>query len=469
MLGLISTVFRTFGAAIFVPVVIIIVALVAGVKIKDAVSAGLSAGVGLTGFNLVMNSFTPVISPLVNQLVGDVGINLNILDTGWQSLSIVSYSSDMGLLYFTIAIVLQLAIFFVKWTDCFMVGDLWNNYSYMAWGSILYVITGNVALALGLMVTQTMYTALFAEMLEKRFSKYYNYPNCCLVSPHNLEGLPWAIAGNWLLNKLGFYKIKLDPDSIRQRFGVIGEPMFLGFFVGLLLGIVGNFYRLGTLEAWGQSLTVAITVSAVMVVYPKIAGVFASAFNVVTQGFNKRTQKSMKAHPRQWYLGVNPAVGVGETATLTTGLLCIPLLLLAAFTLPGNQVLPMVDLITLPSMSIVFACTSNGNISKSTVLAVIWFILGLFVCTFVAPYYTQVAQVVGITIPEGALMICSYVILAKPFLGLIFFGFLSGNPLIIAAIIVVYFVAYFLFRKNKDAVQNFIEKQALMGTEDAVA
>lgn len=183
----------------------------------------------------------------------------------------------------------------------------------------------------------------------------------------------------------------------------------------------------------------------------------------------RRAQKSNKDKGRKWYLGVNPAVGVGETATLTTGLLCIPLLLAVAFTLPGNQVLPMVDLITLPSMNIVFACTSNGNILKSTIMAIVWFSLGLFVCSFVGPYYTEVAKGVGVEIPSNALMICSYVILAKPVLGAMFFAFLSGNPLIIAAVAALYFVLYFLFRKNKDAVQDFIERQALMGSEDVEA
>lgn len=460
MLELIANVFRTFGAAIFVPIVIIIIARFAGVKMKDAVSAGLSAGVGLTGFNLVMNSFTPVISPLVTQIVETVGINLSVLDTGWQSISIVGYSSQMRLLYFGIAILLQMIIFFVKWTDCFMVGDLWNNYSYMVWGSILYEITGNVLLSLGLMITQTMYTALFSEMLEKRFSTYYNYPNCCLVSPHNLEALPYAVGMNWLMNKMKFYKVKFDPNTLKEKLGIIGEPMFLGLFVGLFLGIVGNFYRLGTLEAWGQITSVGITTSAVMVVYPKIAGIFAGAFAPLTQGFNKKAKNSSKT--RQWYLGVNPAVGVGETATLMTGLICIPLLLAIAFLLPGNQVLPMVDLITLPSMSIIFASTSNGNVFKSVIMAIIWFTLGLFVCTYVAPYYTEIAKEVGITIPENALMICSYVILAKPFLGTLFFGFLSQNPFIIAAIIIVYFAATFIFKKNKEQFHSFMEAQALM-------
>lgn len=462
MLQAIAKVFSTFGPAIFVPIVIFIVALAAGVKTKPAISAALSAGVGLTGFNMVVGAFTPVISPVINQMVKDAGVNLRILDIGWQSTSIVGYSSQMGLLYFGIAIILQLFIFFVRWTDVFMVGDLWNNYTYMVWGSILYVITKNVWLSLGLMVTQTFYTALFSEMMEKRYSTYYNYPNCALVSPHNLEGLPFAILMNYLLNKLHLYKIKLDPKSLKEKFGIIGEPMFLGVFVGLLIGIIGNINKLGTLDAWGQILKVAITTSAVMVVYPKIAGIFAGAFAPLTQAFNQKAKGSSKK-PRQWYLGVNPAVSYGESATLITGILCIPLLLGISFILPGNQTLPMVDLITLPSMCIVFATVTNGNVLKSLISAIIWFTLGLLMCTTVAPYYTVVAQGVGVSIPATAVMICSYVILAKPFSGMLFFAFLSKNPVIIAAVVIVYFVSTYFFKKHKIQFHEFMEKQALIG------
>lgn len=463
MLELFAKVFQTFGAIVFVPVVLFIVALFAGVKPKSAVSSALSAGIGLTGFNLVMNSFTPILVPLVDQIVKDAGINKNILDTGWQSTSIVGYSSNMGLLYFAIAIGIQLAIFILKLTDCFMVGDLWNNYSYMVWGSIIYVITQSVFIAMSLMIVQTLYTALFSEVLEKRFSTYYKYPNCALVSPHNLECLPFAMLMSWLLNKLRFDKINLNPKRIQEKFGLMGEPMFLGLFVGAILGVIGNFSRLNQLVAWGQIAQVAITTSAVMVIYPKIAGIFAGAFAPITAGFNKKASKSSKN--RSWYLGVNPAVSVGETATLTTGLLCIPLLLGISFILPGNQVLPVVDLITLPSMSIVFTCVNNGNISKGLVSAIMWFTAGLFVATYAAPYYTEVATAVGISIPNNAVMICSYVILAKPLLGALFFAFLSRNPIIIGSVILLYVLLTILFKKYKGQVHAFLEKEALFGTQ----
>ena len=41
--------------------------------------------------------------------------------------------------------------------------------------------------------------------------------------------------------------------------------------------------------------------------------------------------------------------------------------------------------------------------------------------------------------------------------GLITMAFLTQNPLIIAAVVIVYLALYFLFRKNKERFQNYLE------------
>ena len=43
-----------------------------------------------------------------------------------------------------------------------------------------------------------------------------------------------------------------------------------------------------------------------------------------------------------------------------------------------------------------------------------------------------------------------------PFLVLLFAAFLSQSPIWIGLTVVVYFVAYFLYRKNKEAVLNYM-------------
>ena len=45
--------------------------------------------------------------------------------------------------------------------------------------------------------------------------------------------------------------------------------------------------------------------------------------------------------------------------------------------------------------------------------------------------------------------------------GLITMAFLTMNPVIIIAVVAIYFVLYVLFRKNKSSVREYIEKIAL--------
>ena len=63
-----STVFSTFGAAVFVPVILFIIARAMGVSGKRAFNSALLCAVGLTGFNLVIGSYGGIIAPVVNSM-----------------------------------------------------------------------------------------------------------------------------------------------------------------------------------------------------------------------------------------------------------------------------------------------------------------------------------------------------------------------------------------------------------------
>ena len=212
-----SDVFSAFGAAVFVPVILFIIAKCMGVTGKKAFNTALLCAVGLTGFNLVINSYSAIIAPVVNQMVTNAGVNLPTLDTGWQSTSVIAYSTKVGLIFIGVAIILQLVLFFTKWTNVFMASDLWNNYSFMVWGSMLYALTDNMMLSMALMVVQLLYILLFSEACAKRWSTYYDYDNCCMTAPHHLESLPFAVFMNWFLGKIGFDKIKLNAQTLQKK------------------------------------------------------------------------------------------------------------------------------------------------------------------------------------------------------------------------------------------------------------
>lgn len=461
MLDIMKTVFDTFGATVFVPVMIFIVAKALKNSTARSFSSALYAGVGLTGFTLLLNSYTPIISNVVQKMIDQTGINLPVFDVGWQSTSIVAYATDIGMLYIAIALILQTGLFFLKWTDVFQPSDLWNNYSYMVWGSMVYLQTGSIWLGLGIMILTNLYSLLFADLIARRWSTYYNYPRSTIIAMHNIEPALFGIAIDPLWNALGLHKVRVNPENLQKRFGFLGEPISLGLFLGLFLGVLGNLSSLNTLAAWGEILQVGIATSAVMAIFPRIAGIFAQAFAPISQAASRSARDSSGEDDREWYLGVNDATGYGEPATLISGIILIPIMVAMAMILPGNKTLPVIDLLAIPYMVQALIALSNGNIVKTILNGTIWFSIGLYICSLTAPIFTDIASTVGITLPAGALMITSFNILGKPIIGLIFLAFLTQNPLYIGLTVVVYFVLYFVFRTNKDAVRDYLDAQAL--------
>ena len=67
------------------------------------------------------------------------------------------------------------------------------------------------------MVLLNLYSLLISELVAKRWSKYYNYPNCTIIAMHNVEPAIFAIAIDPILNLLGLNKVKLNPKSIEKE------------------------------------------------------------------------------------------------------------------------------------------------------------------------------------------------------------------------------------------------------------
>ncbi len=450
-----NTVFNTFGSSVFVPVMLFIIAMALGTGKKKAFFSAVYAGVGLVGFGFVINAYIPLIIPAVQSMVEVTGIELEIVDIGWQATAVVAYATEAGMLFLGVGLLFQIVLFLVGWTNIFQPGDLWNNYSYMVWGSLVFVATGNMWLALACMLVLNLYSLLFSEVLQKRWSKYYGYDNCTVIQLHHVGAVPFAIASNWVFNKLGLSKIRWSPESIKERLGFIGEPVTLGLILGLIIGLLGNLNALGTLAAWGNIMTIGISTAAVMAVFPRIAGLFAQAFTAITQAARER---SVKSGGREIYIGVNDATAYGEPATLISGIILIPIMVLVATIIPGNKVLPLVDLIALPFMVVALVPIMNGNIFKVVLSGTVWFSMGLVVATKFSGLFTQVASQFGVELPSADALVTSFGILTKPiFGGLIFPAFLNKSWIWIIILLVIYFVAWAWLRKNKEAVHDYLE------------
>ena len=469
MLETVNQIFKVFGASVVVPIMIFVVALFLKVKPKTAMMSAFYAGVGLTGFGWIIQAFTPPVTKIIKQMVNNTGIKLPIVDIGWQAGSLASFGSTVGLSFFVFGLLAELILFGLGITKIFMASNLWNNFGFMIWGTVCYYVTKNFWLSLGLSFFMLLYTLLLAEIQADRWSDYYGVKNASVASLHNIEQVVPAILLDPLWNVLGFNKVKMTPEHFKDKLGVFGEPTTLGALLGMIIGILGNLKSLGTLEAWGQIFSFSIQLSAIMTIFPLITNVFSKAFTPLAEEIDKNTRKRADAtgkeideihNKKRWFLGVDDGVGYGEPATIISGVILIPIMVLMAFILPGNKTLPIVDLIALPFMVESIVAITRGNILKVIANGIVWFSLGMYASSWLGTFYTGAVSHYGVALPAGIVLITSFNLMARPLNALVFAAFISKNPFFIGITVAVYLVLLFVLRRYRPQVWEYLNKMA---------
>ena len=91
----------------------------------------------------------------------------------------------------------------------------------------------------------------------------------------------------------------------------------------------------------------------------------------------------------------------GEPAVLATGLLMIPMALLLAVILPGNTVLPFVDLASLLFLVPMAAPYCKNNIVRLLICSCFILVITLYAASDMAPALTEAAKMTGVPLPEG--------------------------------------------------------------------
>ena len=124
----------SLGAAIFVPIIIIIAGLIVRMKVKDAVSAGITLGVAFTGMTMLISFMTDTISPAAQAMLKSTGISLPIVDGGWTTMSTISWSWPYAFLMFPLLIIVNVIMLVINKTNTFN-ADLWN-----VWGKIFTAV-----------------------------------------------------------------------------------------------------------------------------------------------------------------------------------------------------------------------------------------------------------------------------------------------------------------------------------------
>ncbi|GKS81622.1 PTS galactitol transporter subunit IIC [Ligilactobacillus pabuli] len=372
-----------WGAPVILPIIIAIFALILGTGLKKAIKAGLTVGIGFVGLNLITGLLGDTLGQAAQAMVKRLGLSLTTLDIGWPAASAISYSTLLGISAIPLGIGVDLFLLFFGLTKTLNI-DIWNFWHVAFIGGMVYGVGHSFPLALFSMLAYQTLLYFLADLSAPTIKKYYHFPN--VTFPHGiaLPGYIFAWPLNWLFDRIpGFNRLQADPKTIQKRFGLFGETSVMGLLIGLGVGILAGYQV-------GEILNLGIETAAVMVLLPKMVSLLMEGLAPVSQAANQFVKKRFPS--RELYIGMDAALAVGDQAVLAVSLLMIPITLLLALVLPGNQTLPFGDFATISFAVSLMVPVFRGNIVRAVVGGTIYLTTILYLTSWVAPLVTKMAQ-----------------------------------------------------------------------------
>lgn len=434
------------GATVVLPIIIFIVALILGAKPGRAFRSGITIGIAFIGINLVIGLMWTTLTEVGQAMVNNTGIERNVVDVGWPSAAAIAFGTRVGLWVIPIAIVVNLILLFIRFTKTLNI-DIWNFWHFAFIGSLVAIVSENVGMGLVAAAVAAAWALFLGDWTARAIQGFYNLPGISIPHLTTAPGVPFAIAVNWVLEKIpGVNKVEADPEHIQKRFGVFGDPVVLGLVIGLVLGILA-FYNVGTFtEALVKILQTAMNLAAVMLLLPRMVQILMEGLIPVSEAARDFMQR--RATGRDIYIGLDSAILIGHPAAISTALLLVPIAILLSLILPGNQVILFADLAVIPFVVAGFAPIMHGNIFRMVIAGIIELGIGFYIATAMAPNLTTAAAEAGFAIPEGAAQITSIAdgFLWPPFIFTILATALSWIGIILLAVLVL--VLMFLFNRN---------------------
>ena len=407
----ISQALLNLNSFVLVPLFLLLMALIMGARFSKALRAALTVGVGFVGVATLTDLFFTVLAPVTQSMVEKWQLSLNVIDVGWGPFMSAIWALPMSLLMLPLFVVLNVVLLLIHFTDTLDI-DLWNYALCFYAGMFTYVSTDhNMVLAILAFAVCVCIILKLADLIAPRTEEFFGLPGISFPQLVSIAFMPigWALAK--LLDKIpAFRKLDGDPESLRKRFGIFGEPIFMGFVIGLAISLLAG-------QGIGASLGVGMTMAGVMVLLPRMVSVLVEGLSPLSETIRERFEKWMPG--RKIRIGLDTAVIIGNPSTLAASIMLVPVALLLAAVLPYNRVIPFADLASIAFAICLITPFVKGNVIKLFIIGalIIAFVM-LPISTLVAPEITAIVQEANMfSLPEGfgtASMVTSFVDGANP-------------------------------------------------------
>lgn len=376
------------GASAMLPLVIAILSIIVGVKVGKAVRAGLMVGVGFVGLDLIVTLMNDNLGQAAQKMSENFGLSLNVVDIGWPGMSPITWASSIATVAIPVAIAVNIIMLVLKLTKTVNV-DIWNIWHMTFTGAIAYAVTGNFAIGIAGVIVHAIFSYKFGDLYAPLMEDYFELDS--ITVPHGTSTYlaPIACTIDAIIDKIpGLNKIDFSLENLQEKVGVLAEPIVIGGILGGIVGLLAGYDFAGAFQ-------LAIKMSAVMVLMPKITKCIMEGLMPLSERMKEILTK--RSGDSEFYIGLDPAILLGDSDVVTAGLIFIPLTLLIAVIVPGNVILPFGDLATIGFFIAIAVAVHKGNLFRTLISGSCIMFLTIWVANQAIPWTTALAQSVNLT------------------------------------------------------------------------
>lgn len=397
------TAFFSFKAYVMLPIIIWVIALVVRVPFKRALISTLELSVGFAGVFIAFNFFVSNISPAVQQLSQARGLNFPVLDVGWLPLAAITWASPLAAISIPLVLLLNGAMLATGLTRTIYI-DIWNYWHFAFLGALVMNVSGSLLLGLSATLLIAVYCFKLTEWTAPDVEREMGLKGIS-VSPVSVNGIvPYTACVDWLLDRIPVIKnISYNPERASRSqaahqppgdgalqadqgslLDLLGEPMAIGFLMGLVLALAAGY---GTRE----TLELSVHIAAVMFLLPKSAGLIGEAMIPITTALRQQVERRFP-HRKNLVVALDTGFLMHHKSVVVTGLLLMALAIGMALVLPGNQVLPLGDLPNLISVMSLSVLMFRGNVFRAVLAGIPVIVSFLLISSHMAPLFTALAR-----------------------------------------------------------------------------
>ncbi len=400
------------GAAVMMPIIFTILGICLGIKPSKALHSGLFVGVGFVGLGIITALLTSTLGPVLSAIVKNYGLELEVFDMGWPAAAAVAYNAPVvGALIIPVCLAVNVLMLVTKTTRTVNI-DLWNYWHFAFIGAVVYFASDSIAWGLFAAIVCYIITMVMADFTAKKFQEYYDGMEGISVPQPFCQGfVPVAVVLNKAMDAIpGFDKLNIDAEGMKQKFGILGEPLILGVIVGGIISGVAEFgaANQGSIaDIIKNILVVGVKMGAVMELIPRITRLFIEGLTPISQATKELIGKKFK-NSAALNIGMTPALVIGHPTILVSSLISIPIIILLSVVLPGNKFLPLASLAGIFYVFVMILPITKGNVVKSVIIGLVSLVVGLYFVTDLAPSFSlaaaKVFEMTGdatVRIPDG--------------------------------------------------------------------